>query len=388
MRLALLSALLLTLACSSEDKPPVQPGRPDAGQTDDAGTDDAGTDDAGTDAGADAGAPVDAGTDGGVPDGGGGCEAPAPVTGTVLGSGLNNPRRLAVDGTHLYISESHTLNPQQPTPGPGRLLRRARSGGPVTPVATGFRAPDAIAVDEDSIYVLDLDGLWRVDKATGMKAERQLDTTVNNVTVGGTEVRRATLADRAVLVIATGRHWLVRVDTDGDNRQVLYTGTGFAPQVRGARVVDADVYFLVTGVEAPGLYRVPLDGSRAAELVDGNVAGTSLEVTPTHFLITEGGGGTGQVLRLPRNGGAAQVLASGLQGPLFPVEANGTVYFKETGAGGPGFLRRVRACAPGTSDPVGPTGTGPGGLLVDVDGNTLFYTSQESGTGGSVGSVP
>jgi hypothetical protein len=398
MRLAPLSLLLLLLACSSNDQPPAGPGRPDAGGAEDSGTGgpDAGTDDAGTDAGADGGVQNDAGTDGGLPDGGstdggatdggGGCEAAAPVTGTVLASGLNTPRRLAVDATHLYISESHSLNPNQQT-GAGRLLRRARSGGPVTAVATGFRAPDAIAVDDDSIYVLDLDGLWRVDKATGMKDARQLDTTVNTTTIGGTEVRRATLDNRDVLVIATAHRRLVRVDTDGANRQELFAGTG-TDQVRGARVVGTDVYFLVTG-PSRGLYRVPLDGSRAAELYDANVvAGTALEVTPTHFLITEGGGGTGQVLRLPRSGGAAEVLATGLQGPLFPVEANGTVYFKETAPGGTAFLRRVRACAPGTSDPVGPTGTGPGGLLVDVDGNTLFYTSQESGTGGAVGSVP
>ncbi|MFP2932420.1 signal integration modulator SinM [Pyxidicoccus sp. 3LG] len=311
---------------------------------------------------------------------------PAPVQGTELAAQLNTPRRLAVDATDLYISESHSLNPQQPSPGAGRLLRLSRSGGAPVPVATGFRAPDALAVDATSIYVLDLDGLWRVDKATGAKGERALDTTINNVTVGGTEVLTARLGDRDVLVVATGHRRLVRMDADGTNRQELFLGAA-NNQVRGARVSGTDVWFLVAGATSPGLYSVPLDGSAAATLRDeSSTAGTSLELTPTHFLITEAGGGTGRVLKVPRSGGPAEVLAEGLQGPRFPVELNGSIYFKDATDDGAAFLRRTRECAPTTSDPVGPLGTGPGALL--VDGTSLLYTSQESGTGGSVGRVP
>lgn len=395
MRLALLSVLLLAVACSSDTPPQV--GRPDASGTEDSGTGgDAGPEPA--DAGVDAGADDDAGTgvDGGDPGpdagaaDGGSCEAPSLEPGTELATGLNTPRRLAVDATDVYVSESHTLNPQQPEPGPGRVLRLSRSGGAPTPLATGLRAPDALAVDATHVYVLDLGGLWRVDKATGTRDAEPIDSTLNNVTVGGTEVLRATLAGREVLVVATGLRWLVRVDTDRSNRVALYTGTG-AAQVRGARVVGTDVWFLVSAGTGPGnssgLYRVPLDGSAPAERWNATVLqGHSLEVTPTHFLVTEGSGGNGRVLRLPRAGGTAEVLASGLQGPWFPVERDGTVYFKDARAGGADFLRRVRACAPGTSDPVGPSGTGPGGLV--VDGSALLFTSQESGTGGAVGRVP
>ncbi|NMO22259.1 signal integration modulator SinM [Pyxidicoccus fallax] len=393
MRLALLSVLLFAVACSSDKPPPTE--RPDGGATEDSGTggEDAGpTEDGGTEL--DGGSGSDAGTDAGAGDAGtvdgGSCEAPAAEPDTELATRLNTPRRLAVDTTDIYISESHSLNPQQPSPGPGQVLRLPRAGGPPTVLATGFRAPDAIAVDGTSVYVLDLGGLWRVDKATGKRHEPAIDTTLTNVTVGGTEVLRATLAGREVLVVATGERWLVRVDTDGRNRLALYTGVGGA-LVRGARVVDSDVWFLVsagTGAgNSSGLYRVPLDGSAPAERRDATILqGNSLEVTPTHFLVTEGGGGTGRVLRLPRAGGTAEVLADGLQGPWFPVELNGTIYFKESRADGADFLRRVRTCALGTSDPVGPPGTGPGGLI--VDGSTLLYTSQESGTGGAVGRVP
>jgi len=372
MRLARLSVLLLAGACSS-DTPPQQ-GRQDAGVGDDVGT------------GVDGGNP---GTDAGTADGGA-CTAPAPERGTELALRLNTPRRLALDATDLYISESHSLNPQQPSPGAGQVLKLSRSGGEPTPLATGFRAPDALAVDATSVYVLDLGGLWRVDKATGRRGELPIDATVSNVTLGGTEVLRASVSGREVVVLATGSRRLVRVDIDGGNRQELFAGTA-AAQVRGARVVGTDVWFLVsagTGAgNSSGLYRVPLDGSAPAERRDATVMqGSSLEVTPTHFLITDGSGGTGRVLKLPRSGGTAEVLADGLRGPMFPVELNGTVYFKDSRASSADFLRSARACAPGTSDAVGPLGTGPGGLL--VDGRTLLYTSQESGTGGAVGRVP
>ncbi|ATB48752.1 signal integration modulator SinM [Corallococcus macrosporus] len=361
MRLALLSVLLLGVACSS-DKPPTQDRRDAGTGTEDAGSEDAGSGDAG-------------------------CEPLAPGLGTPLLTGLNTPRRLAVDGADLYIVESHSLNPQQPQPGPGRLLQLPRAGGDAVPVATGFRAPDALAVTPDALYVLDLDGLWRVDKATGEKDARPLDATVNNVTIGGTEVLPARLGDRDVLVIATAHRRLVRVEASGGNRQELYAGTGYT-QVRGARVVGQDVWFLVAASETPGLYSVPLDGSAPATLRDGSItAGTSLEVTPTHFLVTEGGGGNGRVLRLPREGGAAEVVATDLQGPAFPVELHGTLYFKDVSTGGADFLRRVSVCsAGGAVESVGPEGVGPGGLV--VDGDTLLYTSQESGTGGVVGRVP
>ncbi|MFP2910977.1 signal integration modulator SinM, partial [Pyxidicoccus sp. 3LFB2] len=309
MRLALLSVLLLAVACSS-DTPP-QTGQQDAGGGNDAGArEDAGTEpdageapDAGTeplDAGADAGTAEDAGTAGdagtGVDAGtvdAGTCEAPVAERGTELASRLNTPRRLAMDATDIYVSESHSLNPQQPSPGAGRVLKLSRTGGEPTPLTTGFRAPDALAVDATSVYVLDLDGLWRVDKASGRRGELPIDATVSNVTVGGTEVLRASVAGREVVVVATGSRWLVRVDTDGGNRQELYAGTG-AAQVRSARLVGSDVWFLVSGGPNPGLYRVPLDGSAAAERRDATVTrGNSLEVTPTHFLLTEGGGGDG-----------------------------------------------------------------------------------------------
>jgi len=390
MRLALLSFLLLVVACSS-DKPPAR-GEPDASASVDGG-DGGGTPDGGS-SGGDGGS---TGEDGGSTgeDGGstgeedaGHCEEPAREPGTVLVPGLNNPRRLAVDATDIYISESHSLRPQ-PDDGDGQVLRLPRGGGEVATLAKGFRSPDAIAVDAKNVYVLDQGGLWRVDKATGERGLIPIEASVNNVTVGGTDVRTARWSGRDVVVVATGRQRLVRVDTVGaaPSSLVLYESPLNA-QVRAARVDGETVWFLVSGGSEPGLYRVALDGSSPAERVVTSItAGTSLELTPTHFLVTEGGGGTGKVWKLPRAGGEPVLLADGLRGPLFPVWFRGAVYFKETVAQSPGFLQRLRGgCDTSTLDEVGPQGTGPGGLL--VDGETLLYTSQESGTGGAVGRVP
>ncbi|WP_408889985.1 signal integration modulator SinM [Myxococcus faecalis] len=392
MRLALLSVLLLGVACSS-DKPPVQ-GEPDASGPVDSGSDagsDAGSDDDGGTGADDGGSTGDGGT--GSPDAGSGeedagsCEPPASVRESLFVPGLNNPRRLAVDATDIYISESHSLRPSQ-TEGNGQILRVPRSGGDVATVAKGFIAPNAIAVNAQFLFVLDQTGLWRVDKATGARGTVPIEASVPDVISSGTDVLLGRLAGRDYVVVATGARRLVRVDATGSasSSLVLYEGPA-GTQVRGARIDGTDVWFLVTGNTEPGLYRVPLDLETPAERVNASISsGTSLELTPSRFLITEGGGGTGRVLALPRAGGEARVLADGLQGPLFPVELHGAVYFKESVAGDAGFLRRVRGCPANTTDSVGPVGTGPGGLI--VDGDTLLFTSQESGTGGAVGRVP
>ncbi|MCP3105389.1 signal integration modulator SinM [Myxococcus sp. K15C18031901] len=395
MRLALLSLLLLVVACSS-DKPSEQ-GGPDAsgpvdggtsgdgGETPDAGGDDGGT--SGDGGSADGGTSEEDGGSTGEEDAGN-CEEPAPQRETVLVPGLNNPRRLAADTTDLFISESHSLRPL-PDDGEGQVLRLSRQGGEVAVLAKGFRSPDAIAVDAKNVYVLDQGGLWRVDRSTGERGAIPIEASVNNVIAGGTDVRAAKLSGRDVVVVATGAQRLVRVDTVGatPSSLILFEGPKNA-QVRGARVDGETVWFLVSGGSEPGLYRVGLDGNSSAERIfPGITTGTSLELTGTHFLVTEGGGGTGKVWKLPRAGGDAQLLAEGLQGPLFPVQFHGAVYFKEAIARSPGFLQRIRGgCTTSTLDDVGPQGTGPGGLL--VDGDTLLYTSQESGTGGAVGRIP
>ncbi|MBU8897869.1 hypothetical protein DRW03_28395 [Corallococcus sp. H22C18031201] len=378
MRFALLSALLLCGACSNSKPPPEGEG-PDASVPRDAGTDDGGS------------TKVDGGPDN--PDAG--CVATSLVQPTSVAQGLNTPRRLAQDATDLYISETHSLNP---TKSDGVVLRASKAGGAPTVFAQGFSVPDALAVDATYVYVLDAMGLWRVHKASAQKGDLPIDArlgTTIGATLGGTDLLLTTLQGREVIVVATTSRLLVRLDRDGQTRQVLFDG-GAGSQVRGARLVGTDVWFLVAAGTNPnaeqGLYRVPLDGSAAATRVDDNiVAGTSLEVspvglTPTHLLITEGGGGSGTLKRWALSGGKTEVLASGLQGPMFPVEVEGSLYFKESSAGTPDFLRRVHACAPGGSEPVGPSGTGPGGLL--VDGSRLYFTSQEAGTGGAVGRVP
>ncbi|XXF80735.1 signal integration modulator SinM [Myxococcaceae bacterium GXIMD 01537] len=402
-RAALLSALLLVNACTcGGDPPPVTPGGPDGGTVatrddgDDAGTDGGAPSDGGLDAGpssdggtGDAGTQGDGGSEdaGTPPDGGQDCALSEPRAHTALASTLNNPRRLAADEENLYVTESASLNPNQ-TEGRGRLLRIPRAGGAAVEVAGGLLAPDALAVDATHAFVLDRNGLWRIDKATGQRGTLPIDGTLNNVILGDTEV----LLSGNTVVVATGLERLVRLGKDGSNRFELYKGPA-GSQVRGARLVGGDVWFLVTS-SAPntaGLYRVPLNAidSVSAERVDASVtSGQSLEVTPTHFLIAEGSEGTGRVLMLPREGGAPLVLAEGLQGPSHPVQVGDTVYFKDAtpSGAGPSFFRHVRTCAPGTVATVGPSGAGPGELL--LDGTTLRFTSQESGSGGYVGSIP
>ncbi|MHB8874956.1 MAG: signal integration modulator SinM [Myxococcaceae bacterium] len=333
------------------------------------------------DAGPDAGATAeDAGTGG---DGGvdlDSCDGGFVGPGTVAASGLNLPRRLAFDGTELFISEGGAL-----TTADGQVLRLGADGG-VSPLASGFTGPDGIAADEAAVYVLDDEGLWRIEKSDGTK--QAIDPGLAYITAnrtGDTEVR----AGGGRVVVSTGRQGLVSELADGGSRAVLYDGIP-GSVVRGAVIDGSTVYFLVNSNTDRGLFRVPVDGSAAASLVSAEAGdGRSLAVTPTAFIWTEGSGGSGRVMLLERSLAAAPVvLASGLSAPARPVVAGKFVYFKDLTTTGASelFFRKVPLCAPGAAEAVGPVGHGLGDVL--FDGARLWFSSARSAPDGTVGRLP
>lgn len=331
------------------------------------------------------------GPDGGNPDGGGGppadagtpfddCDAGALGAGVIAASGLGVPRRFALDGTDLYISEAGSMSTFD-----GQVLRLPLDGGQAVPLATGFRAPDAIAADPDFVYVVDSYGLWRIAKSDGTQVsiDPQLAGITNNV-FGDTEVR----VSGGRVVVATGLRGLVSEDPDGGSRAALYGGDP-GTLVRGAAIEGSTVFFLVANATDSGLFQVPIDGSAAPALVSSTPTGArSLALTADEFLWTEGNGGAGRVMMMGRDAGSgATVLASGLSGPTHPVRVGQFVYFKDSRSGvTDGFFRRVALCSPGTSRVVGPTGVGPGDLA--FDGTRLWYSSADTYPNGVVGHVP
>ena len=89
----------------------------------------------------------------------------------------------------------------------------------------------------------------------------------------------------------------------------------------------------------------------------------------------------------PLDGGAPNLLATGLQGPDNPVIAQGFLFFADaTPTVSARFLQRISLCAPSGAAPVGPAGLGPGDLV--FDGSTVFFTSVQSGSLGFLARLP
>lgn len=355
--------------------------------------------DPGPDAGdPDAGAilPIDAGPDP-VDDAGATCRAPL-RDGVWLATQLEGPRQLAWDGTHLYFTEQGAF-----PAGYGRLSRVDLQGRREI-LVDRLNTPDAVAVDDEYIYVLDgrLDdpttpvtppspGLWRLNKVSLQAVQLALLATDAN-RAGGTEL--AVTAEH--VLIASGLRWLMRVRKDASELPfTLYT----APEegaVTAVAVDGADVYFLVrgTGQAAPqsGLYRTRLDGSAAAARVSSEpLEGDALLVTPDAFFWSENRPApTGRIRALSRIDGGTIDLASGLDQPasLARVDAD-TVYFQQATNPSPyagasvEFLLWNADCASAGIAPVGPSGFGPGDLV--VDGDQVFFSSAGAAGLGAVG---
>lgn len=312
------------------------------------------------------------------------CRPPLVGSAVTLAGGLDGPRKLATDGTHLYFTEAGA-------PGTGRVSRvplDSDGEAAVEQLETGFNTPDALAVDAEYVYFLDEDGLWRINKAS--RQPTFLSDVASNALVGESTIR---LHD-PWLIIATGLEYLVRIGKDGTGDLLLHQAAPGAT-VTGAVLEGTDVFFLVSGsgaaASAAGLYRVPVDGSSAAERVASSpTLGRDLAVSADAFLWTEGSAARdGAVRALSRLDGGVLTYADQLWAPTSPVAVGGFVYFQARTDPSPSnpaselFLRMAAACDPLGAPVVGPSGYGPADLLLHE--GALYFTSLGVAGQGYVG---
>ncbi len=302
---------------------------------------------------------ADAGSDGGVRSVFDACDGGRLGAGAPLATGLDGPRRLATDGTDLFISEAGPRSLAR-----GRVLKVPLAGGLVTEVARGLRAPDAIAADGQYVFVLDGDGLWRFGK-DGTGRTFLSDVTTNHL-LGDTGLL---LAGEHV-VISTGFEALVRIGRDGAGRVELFRGPP-GSAVRSA-VMDGDsVLFLVAD---DGIYEVPLAGGQAQRILGGITSGRALALGAGELFWTEGD----RLQSAPRQGGPVRELAAGMNAPARLAVAGQFVYVADATPSGRSnqLLRRVSLCEPKAAISVGPEGIGPADVLFAAE--TIYFTSAES----------
>ncbi len=316
------------------------------------------------------------GDDGGVYSGDGGldpCALPFLGEGRTLISHRVGPRRLATDGQWLYVTVTGAVS--QPD---GRLLRMPVSGGAVEEVATDLRAPDAVLAQSDAVFVVDGLGLWRIDLPGG--ARTRVQDALNGAALGASEL--LPLPD--ALLYVTGFRRIVRVGRDGGNAQVLHEVPPGAA-VRGGALRGTDLYFFVIegGPEDRGLWRVPVDGSAQATRVQATPGdGLALAVTDVALFWTEA---SGAVRALPFSGGEPQPLMDGLTSPARLLPVGSALYVKD-GAQDAAASFFVARDVCGATREVGPTGTGPGDLLLHE--GVLYFTSEDRSGQGYVARLP
>jgi len=322
-----------------------------------------------------------AGVDGGGGDGGT-CLPPLGWPGGFVTTGLDGPRRMAVDDSGIYVTETGAL-----PPGEGRLTRVPLGGGTPLALASSFLSPDAVGLDSQYAYVVDDYGVWRVNKATGQVA-LLASLAASGAIAGQTDIQ---VTDQ-YLVIATGYRWLTRMAKDGTSAVDLYKGAS-GSAVRGVDVEGGWAYFLVADPATPangGLYRVALDGGTVPEHLSAEpVGGRSISVSAPEFLWTEGDTAPdGKVRSMSRADGGISELASGLRAPAHAVRVGEAVYFAEQtdppsiSAPADGFLLFAAPCTKAASA-VGPLGNGAGDLV--WAGGRLYFTSVGISGDGYVG---
>ena len=315
--------------------------------------------------------------------------ATSPVSGSVLVSGLSNPRFIAADATSIYWSEF------------GGLIRKvAKSGGnPITLYASPFN-PSGIAVDDTNVYFGDGLSLRAIPKNGGNSvvlaaySPSQVALDTNNVygtdyTAGA--IRKVSKVGGTLITLATGSSSPSGIATDGANvywseqswpgvvRQVSVNGgnptiLGYNVNNNGIAIDAASVYWgesIFTNQNS--IDKAPLGGGATAYLASGlnNVWALATDGASVFWAEHQINGAVKQVTV---TGSGPITLANGLADPVALVVDDNSVFWLERNDGG---------SATGTLNgkPKTPTvqttvGTVPSGMAFQVDG--VSYSTPQS----------
>jgi len=277
----------------------------------------------------------------------------------VLSSGLDTPFGLAVDAATVYFT---TLAND------GAVLAVPKVGGATTAIAPGQVDPESVAVDDGAVYWTSSGGgfVGRVDKsganlielASGQSGPSgiALDAThvywLNYLDPGAVSV--IAKEGGAPSVLATGGTGFSRIAVGdaGVTWTDFYTSSVLrVPKQGGAEVIvaqlpgnvgdvalDGDVVYAAAGTSifriaspgAPPEPVAPIGGSGAARLA---VDGDTLFFTDAQ---------AGDVARVPKAGGAPEILAAGQLAPVGVAVDAWCVYWASAGSGpGNGQILKV-----------------------------------------------
>jgi hypothetical protein len=122
-----------------------------------------------------------------------------------LAEGIVTPTAIAVDGSHVYWTDSGTLDTSTSYNFDGAVMRVPRKGGKVQKVAKGFEVPTFIAVD--GTYVYWMRGLGRYTNEDGVLWKKKKDLSGKLIVVG-----ENLLNPRDLAVDKTHLYWIQRCE--------------------------------------------------------------------------------------------------------------------------------------------------------------------------------
>jgi hypothetical protein len=291
---------------------------------------------------------------------------PYATSGTLvtLASGLTSPYVLAVDATSVYWADWGT---GATNPGDGAILKVPLDGGPVTTLASEQILPAGIAVDAASVYWSSGAGLQKVPLGGGPAT--LLATGVGNdvITVGPSGVYGT-----------NGEDAPVSVPLGGGTALVLGPGPGNS-NTYGIAVDSTSLYWTEFG-NPVNILKVSLAGGTPTILATGQVPeGLAVDATSVYW-VDAGGQGPGSLMKVPRNGGAPQTLATGLDDPTgLAIDADNAYVTTGFSSTTPGAIVKVPlgggsviVLASGLNEPSG----------IAVDASSVYWTNL--GGGGSI----
>jgi hypothetical protein len=318
------------------------------------------------------------------------CAAPAPssarcVAGrclVTLAASQVNPAGIAVDGTHVYWT--NTGNPDVNFTSDGSVMMAPIGGGAATLLAAG-PSPGEIALDGTNVYWTNY-GTYGLDAPNG----------------DGAVMTRRIAAGLSVALVAGGTPWAIAVD-DTSVYYADFRSLAKVPKNGGAATALISEQSYPATIAAPTqiavdptsvywtdtynclVMKAALGGGNPLVLAEGQNDPWGIAVDQTSVYWTNGGTSEnshtdGSVSSLPQAGGAPRVLAAGQANPSRIAVDREAIYWSNSGTVGDNASGAVvRLPLPGGtpttlfSGPRGPYG-------IAVDQTSVYWTSATAGT--------
>ncbi len=296
---------------------------------------------------------------------------------TTLAAGLGFPVGIVLVGTDLFVTD------YGPKPGEGALLRIPTAGGPVERFLDGITHPSAIAADATHLYWLADDGKGHgfletravsggpvVELAHGLTAVPEVYMMLASAPTNSLLALTAT----DVYIVDFGLHkgGILSVPKRGGPlgtflKPALADAGTVSPVDTLAIATDKDSIVLIdSNTFFTGIVNAPLPSGQVRVIADNLLTPSNLASSGNDVLFCDIGlsGRNGTLQSVPKSGGAATVLLSGLVSPWAVVADDAFAYCASIGLPVGGSIVKV-ALDGGPAIPLVPKTPQPFSLVVD-----------------------